>query len=295
MGDVSNINVSALSRMFSATVLKELAKCGRSPLLSGLIHESKFLDFKVSETVSDLYDNAFEFLKLASNRHEYVYKAVLTEKILLGVHSLNTACMMSEFRVGQCKADVVILNGTGTVYEIKSERDTLTRLSKQIEAYTNVFATVNVIVGENHLKNALNIVPDHVGVMLLSGRYKVSTIQEGIDDPSRTNPVKIFESIRIIEAEKILERMGIDIPIIPNTRKYKYLHNQFMQLDPIDTHLHMVGVLKETRNLTSLKELIGKLPKSLQSAALTTRLRKQDYSNLVNAMETPISKVVSWR
>ena len=178
-----------------------------------------FLDFRISETVSDLYDNAFEFLKLASNRHEYVYKAVLTEKILLGVHSLNTACMMAEFRVGQCKADVVILNGTGTVYEIKSERDTLTRLPSQIEAYSNVFATVNVIVGENHLKKTLDIVPAYVGIMLLKDRYRVSTIREAVDDPSRTNPVNIFESIRIVEAEKILECMGINFPDIPNTKK----------------------------------------------------------------------------
>lgn len=46
---------------------------------------------------------------------------VIANKILLGKHSLNTSHMLSEFRVGYNKADVVIINGTSSVYEIKSE------------------------------------------------------------------------------------------------------------------------------------------------------------------------------
>ncbi|MEI9986083.1 MAG: sce7726 family protein [Aliidongia sp.] len=53
----------------------------------------------------------------------------VTQKILMGKHSLRTASMLNEFRAGSCKADLVILNGTATVYEIKSERDSLTRLA----------------------------------------------------------------------------------------------------------------------------------------------------------------------
>lgn len=69
-------------------------------------------------TVGDALDSAFDVLKTAGLRDEYVYRAAITHKILLGTHSLNTACMLNEFRVGVCKADVAILNGTATVYEI---------------------------------------------------------------------------------------------------------------------------------------------------------------------------------
>jgi hypothetical protein len=62
-------------------------------------------------------------LKRSGLRDKYVYKAALTQRVLMGKHSLRTACMLSEFRVGDRKADITILNGTTTVYEIKSDRD----------------------------------------------------------------------------------------------------------------------------------------------------------------------------
>ena len=142
----AEIQSSAVARFFSSTVLKELARSGRSPTLARLIKESGMnLDEFSQDKLSVLFDRAFDLLKFKLNRHEYVYKAALTQKVLLGIHSLNTASMLTEFRVGPCKADVVILNGTGTVYEIKSERDSLTRLKEQIIAYSKVFAKVNII------------------------------------------------------------------------------------------------------------------------------------------------------
>lgn len=73
-------------------------------------------------TVGDVFDQAFEILKVAGQRDEYIYRAAISQKILMGTHSLRTASMLNEFRAGSSKADLVILNGTATVYEIKSER-----------------------------------------------------------------------------------------------------------------------------------------------------------------------------
>jgi len=93
------------------------------------------------EPVCSLFERAFSLLEREGYRHEYVYKAALTQKIFLGRHSLQTASMLSEFRVGQCKADLVILNGTSTVYEVKSERDSLDRLERQVAAWTRAQET----------------------------------------------------------------------------------------------------------------------------------------------------------
>lgn len=88
-------------------------------------------------------------------RHEYIYKAAPTHKILLGKHSLHSASVINEFRVGECKADVAILNGTATVYEVKSERDSLAWLERQIRANATVFAKVYVIASESHIQAVL--------------------------------------------------------------------------------------------------------------------------------------------
>src|SRR3546814_4003998 len=114
----------------------------------------------------------------------------------MGTHSLRTDSMLKEVRAGSCKADLVILNGTATVYEIKAERDSLARLANQIENYKRVFAKVNVIASEGHVEGVLTTVPDDVGVMCLSKRYRITTIREAVDCPARICPVTVFESLR---------------------------------------------------------------------------------------------------
>jgi len=141
MVNLATDQLAAISRLFSSSVVREMARNGRSPLFSRLVTQSQMLrSISLSERVCTVFEAAFSLLKREGYRHEYIYKAALTHKILLGKHSLQTASMINEFRVGDCKADVAILNGTATVYEVKSERDSLARLERQIAAYSTVFA-----------------------------------------------------------------------------------------------------------------------------------------------------------
>jgi hypothetical protein len=122
-----------------------------------VIQSQLFGSISLSKRVYAILDAAFSLLRREGYRHEYIYKADLTHKILLGKHSLHTASMINEFRVGDCKVDVAILNGTATVYEVKSERDSLARLERQIAAYATVFAKVYVIASESHIRAVLNM------------------------------------------------------------------------------------------------------------------------------------------
>lgn len=287
--------LSAISRLFSSGLIRELARKGRSPLFARLAQESSVLDLTRSDDlVRNLFDAAFSLLKRKNYRHEYIYKAAITHKILLGTHSLQTAVMLNEFRACNSKADSVIFNGTSTVYEIKSERDSLSRLEQQISSYRKVFAKVNVITGQNHLDAVLSTAPRDVGVMLLSDRYQISTIRDAINSPDRTSPEAIFDAIRLVEAEKILKSYGFEIPELPNTKMYNALREQFITLTSAEAHDGMVTVLRSTRSLLPLSDLLDALPISLQTAALSTSLRKQDHNKLVDALNTPINKALKW-
>ena len=202
--------------------------------------------------------------------------------------------MLNEFRACNSKADTVIFNGTSTVYEIKSERDSLSRLEQQISSYRKVFAKVNVITGENHLDTVLSTVPDDVGVMLLSDRYQISTIRDALDLPDRTSPEAIFDTVRQSEAKKILKSYGFEIPELPNTKMYNALREKFVTLTSVEAHDGMVKVLRSTRSLLSLSDLLDALPISLRTAVLSTSLRKQDHGKLVDALNTPINKALKW-
>lgn len=295
MKNYTSSQISALSRLFSSSVVRELARSGKSPLFARLAHEVLAHPAKLSaRRVYNFFDAAFDVLKQTEHRHEYIYKAALTQNILLGKHKLHTASMLTEFRVGACKADVAILNGTATVYEIKSERDSLSRLDKQVEAYCNFFAKVYVIAGENHLNAIHELVSSDVGIMQLTTRQTIRTVREAKDRPERTSPITILESIRTEEAKRILLAMGKAVPDVPNTEMHAALRERFTNLPSRGTHEAMVKVLKQTRNLLPLSNLVRHLPGSLQNAALCIPLRKIDHDRLVGAMHTPLKDALEW-
>jgi hypothetical protein len=92
----------------------------------------------------------------------------------------------------------------------------------------------------------------------------------------------------------ILQRQNIVVPRVPNTVLHSVLRDLFIKLDARKTHEAMVQVLKETRNLLPLSELVCQLPPSLQTAALSVPLRKLDHSRLVSAVNTPLEDAMAW-
>ena len=286
---------TAVARLFSASVVKELAEKGKSPTAARLFRESGLLPYLDSNlSLSQTYQAVFEFLKARQHRHEYVYKAAITQRVLLGIHKLTTASMLTEFRAGRSRSDVVVLNGTASAYEIKSERDSLTRLERQVDDYLKVFARVNIIAGKNHVKDVLKSVPAEVGVLTLTNNFSISAEREAVDSPERTCPLAIFEAMNVREVEIALRAEGIEIPDVPNTQKYRALKALFEQFPPEVAHRRMVETLKRTRSQISLQSLLTDVPSSMHSATLSTKLRKRDHKRYIEAFDVPMSVVLSW-
>jgi hypothetical protein len=287
--------LSAMTRLFSSGVFREMAKKGRSPLFTRLLGLTKVADsYPSTATVGDAFDWAFTVLKTTGLRDEYVYRAALTHKVLMGTHSLKTACMLNEFRAGACKADLAILNGTATAYEIKSERDSLSRLANQVDNYKKVFAKVYVIAGETHVRGVLATVPADVGVMCLSRRYRITTVREAADRPDRICTATVFESLRSAEAAAILTDLGVAIPDVPNTLLHAEMRDCFRRLKPEAVHVAMVKTLKRTRDLAPLSQLVDRLPLSLHAAALWIQVRRSDHDRIINAVSTPLGNAMAW-
>lgn len=286
---------AVLARLFSASVFNELSKTGRSPMFARLLDQLQAIAPAAAPgTVAEVFENAFASLRKSEFRNEYVYRVAVAQRILMGRHSLKTASMLSEFRAGKSKADIVILNGTATVYEIKSERDTLARLSSQIADYKKVFAKVNVVCSEDHADGVLAQVPECVGVMKLARWNRISTLREGKDCAAETDPIFILDSLRASEAIALLKMLDRPVPLVPNTRLRAALAESFETLDPSLVHGAMVKILKSSRSLSSLADLIADVPVSLKAAALTRHIGKGDVARVVRALNTPIIEARLW-
>ena len=286
--------MSAISRLFSPGVFRELAIRGRSRLFAELAYKADLPPAPKKATVGDAFDAAFALLRQSGVRNEYVYRAALTHNVLLGTHSLKTASMLTEFRVGSSKADLAILNGTGTVYEIKSERDSLTRLASQVANYRKVFAKIFVIASHTHVDEVVERMPAHVGVMALERWNRIRTVRDAAERPDLVCPVTICESLRTAESCALLRNLGIAVPDVANTRMHAALKERFASLDAAQVHAEMVKTLKKSRNLAPLGALVDSLPLSLQPAALSVQIRRADHERLLRAIDTPMHIALGW-
>jgi len=287
---------SALSRLFSAKVLNDFGQHGSSALFIRLLdHTSVTARLTPDATVGEVFNSAFDILKTSGVRDDYVYRSAITQKILLGRHSLRTATLLNEVRAGTCKADVVVLNGTSTAYEIKSERDSLARLRNQVDNYRKVFATVNVLVSSSHRHEVLNATPKDVGVTTLSSRFRLQVEREPQDRPDRTSPLMMLEVLRVEEACSVLRSLGCEVPDVPNTRIRFELGQIYAKLDPAVVHDQMVRELKASRSQVGMSDFIKSVPVSLRAASLAAKPDLTRRNRIKQAVNTPLVEALNWR
>lgn len=291
---MSQIDCSVAAGLFSSRVIREFAKIGRSKTFADLVHESRIDSvIELDTPIKSVFEAVFELIS-KKHRTEHVYKTVVAQRILLGRHSLNTAVMMSEFRVATNIADLVILNGTATAYEIKTDLDKLDRLSSQVESYLKVFARVCVLCADSHRNAVLELIPSEVGLLCLTRRRSISSLREPVDDPSRIDPNRVLEVLRIHEALMVLQSLNRVAPEVPNTRMYATLQEIFNDLKPSQVHAAMVQVLRTTRQQRDMSGFLKLLPISLHALTLSISMTQLERERLVTALEFPLVESLVW-
>lgn len=287
--------LSALSRSFSPSVIRDLGHQGRSPLLARLLAESRIpTTMPTDATLADAFEAGFKALRKIGSRDDYVYRSAIVQKIALGRHNLNSATVLSELRAGSSKADLVIVNGTTTAYEIKSERDSLQRLPQQLADYRRVFGTVNVVTSPGQVEAVRRIAPLDVGILTLTPRFHLRTVRSAIDSPERTCPLDILSTLRVDEAILVLEALCIEFTEVPNMERWSALRSIYATLDPAQTHAKVVTVLRSSRSQRHIRHDLARLPMSLRAGVLAANLDGKARANLNSATWQPLTSVLSW-
>lgn len=107
---------------------------------------------------------------------------------------------------GQVRIDLAVVNGQLHGYEIKSDRDSLSRLDRQVAMYSNVLDRATLVVGDRHLAEALQLVPEWWGVLHSRPSPKgprFKTLRRGCKNPQR-NPRSLVELLWLEHALALL-------------------------------------------------------------------------------------------
>lgn len=106
------------------------------------------------------------------------------------------------------RADLVMANGKLSVFEIKSERDTLERLEGQISSYQNFFEEVTVVCATRHQVSVEALVPKNIGVWLIDTAGHLSVVRKAKAEqlPSIENWLSFLP---VDELKKLLRDNGL--------------------------------------------------------------------------------------
>lgn len=114
-------------------------------------------------------------------------------------------------RHGAARIDIAVVNGIIHGFELKSERDTLKRLPRQVQMYNSVLDRVTLVVASRHANEASRLVPEWWGIkiaeMTPDGFLDVSDSRAAYDNPS-LNILSVSKLLWRKEALTLLDEFG---------------------------------------------------------------------------------------
>lgn len=271
----------AINRIFTKKVMSDLIKTGSNEIFDYVIE--RYIDDPEDKTNGELISQIYSHLG-KSYRNEYYYTNTLLNKLITGIHSVNTTTALSQIRVADHIADFVMINGEGRVYEIKSDLDNFDRLNDQLSDYFKAFSKVSVLAAE-HEREHVEIVLDKLGEMgSATGIYVLSdkdTIfsKNSIREPKEYNEQldyrSIFTLLRKQEYQNVIMKYFHELPDVAPVFHFRTCLEMFSQIPILEAQKLALAELKKRNKIK--KSEFDSIPKELKSVVY--------FSGLSNDLE----------
>lgn len=270
--------MNILNSVFTRSALRHLIDSKRDKSYSAVV--KRYVENPELKKNADLISAIYTELR-EGYRNEYFYKNTLLNKLLLGVHSMNTTTALTEIPIAKSKADFLLINGKAVVYEIKTELDNFERLETQITDYYRAFDHVAVVTSELNLpilEKKLEVIDKPVGVYVLTKKGSLHTERKPQKYEKDLDLEILFKLLRKPEYESIiLEKFG-ELPNVNQFEYYRECKKMFLKIPIDDAYLLVIRQLKKRAQI--IKDEFVNVPYELKFLAYFMELKKDDYQNL---------------
>ncbi len=157
---------------------------------------------------------------------------------------------------GSARVDVAVINGYINGFEIKSAKDTLVRLPRQVELYSTTFDYVTVLSASRHVAAVMTVIPSWWGVIeakLVNGKIAFDLTRDSLRN-SDVDPYSLVQLLWREEALDVLSHLGLDGGI--RTKPRRVLWKRLASEVELDTLAAIVRrKLKNRQNWTTAVSL----------------------------------------
>lgn len=228
------------------------------------------------EAISDIYS----FME-SEYRNEYFYKNTILNKLLIEKHDIHKTAALTELPIGKSKADFVMINGRGIVYEIKTELDNLERLESQLEDYSKVFCYVYVVTGKSQLEKVREILDESkVGIYELTKQNRLICRKKAKYNISNLSYKAMFEILRKKEFERILLDYYGELPKVSDFVYYSECFKMFEKINLVTLQRKVMQCLKERTVILTETIRAADIPVELRFYSFFSKKCSVDHSKI---------------
>lgn len=230
----------------------------------------------IGEAISEIY----HFMD-CEYRNEYYYKNTILNQLLIKKHDLYNTAALTELPIGDSKADFIMINGRGVVYEIKTDLDNLLRLENQIKDYYKVFSYVYVVVGNKQLPRVKEFLKDQkVGIYELTASGKLICRKKALCNKENLSYEAMFQVLRKAEFESILLKHFHELPEVNSFQYYRECQKWLERVNIITLQKDVMRCLKARTLMLVENKLEEKVPYELRFYAYFSKRINSNYQEI---------------
>ena len=252
-------NSRAINRVFTRKVMCDLIQNGRSDVFDYVV--KRYINDPESKNHGELISEIYTHLN-KQKRNEYFYMNTLLNKLLCGIHNVNTTSAFSQVRIGHSIADFVMINGEGRVYEIKSDLDNFDRLYDQLRDYYRAFSKVSVLASIHEMDKISRFLSEFgdmgnaVGIYVMSEQCTIFNRERSREPRAYTDLLEhssIFKLLRKQEYEHIIFDFFGTVPQVEPVFHFRAFRDKFEEI-PILEAQHLAFQMLKKRNKITVEE-----------------------------------------
>lgn len=239
-------------------------------------------DATIGEAISEIY----HFMNY-EYRNEYYYKNTILNQLLIKKHDLYNTAALTELPIGNSKADFIMINDRGVVYEIKTDLDNLIRLENQLKDYYKVFSYIYVVVGNKQLPHVKEFLKDQkVGIYELTASGRLICRKKAFYNRDNLSYEAMFQVLRKAEFESIILKHFHKLPEVNSFQYYRECKKWLERINIVTLQKDVKKCLKARTLMLIENKLEEKVPYELRFYAYFSKkigTNYQDIDKLWNA------------
>jgi hypothetical protein len=255
------MSANVANAIFSKSFLERACEGTHGEILSELAASADVTPLS-GERFAAFFERIYATL-VSDYRCEYVLKNEIANKLFLARHNPSRSSLLTEVRVGVNRVDLVIVNGSATAYEVKTEFDSLNRLDSQLAAYLRVFPRVCVAAAPIHIEHLVSEIDARVGIIEYTSRGTLSTVRRPLDNTSNVDPESVFEIMRMPEFLGAIANEFGAVPSVPNGLLHSECSQLFSKLVPTRAAAALISTLRQRAISRGDERILAGLPYSL--------------------------------